>query len=324
MRKYARLATGAVSLLLSAIGSPAIAQAWPDKPVRIIVPSAAGGSPDAVARVVADKLGAMLGARFFVENRPGAGGIAGMGALKASAPDGYNFAMVPASTIVLAPHLFKSIPWTLGRDVEPVALVGISPLVIAVKNDSPYRSLGDLVGDIRANPDKINVATTATNTLPNLLAKALADQTKTKPFIIPYPNSPTALTSLLRAESKVFFDGYPTFAGMLQSGDVRLLAMFAEKRLSNFSDIPVVAETIPGLKAPGWFAFFAPKGLDAKIAAKFMASLNEVLTDREVSERLYALAVYPEKMSAEQFATFIDREVKFWAEVAGNAGVTPQ
>jgi tripartite-type tricarboxylate transporter receptor subunit TctC len=317
-----RIATAIIVVSVALMGMlHPVSAAWPDKPVKLIVFSGAGGSPDATARLLAEQLTRTWGQNFYIENKVGAGGVTGLSALKSSAPDGYNFGLAPASSIVITPHVFKNVPFDIQNDFVPVAFVGASPIVVAVKADSPFRTFADLLAKAKSTPTPMAIGTPLTNTLPHLLAGLLKQKAGANMDVIPFSTSPQGVTALLRGDIAAMIDGYPTFEGMLQAGEVRLLANFDAKRSATTGDLPVVAETLPGVVATGWFAIFAPKGTPQPIIEKLRSGIDEALKQPELLDRLKAITVIPQPMTASELADFLIKERSFWADAIDKAGV---
>jgi tripartite-type tricarboxylate transporter receptor subunit TctC len=309
-----------LAIVISATG--AYANDWPNKPVKMIVLSGPGGAPDIMARLIAEQLSRKLGKNFYVENSVGAGGITGMRGLKTSAPDGYTFGLAPASAIVIAPRVFKDVPFDIDADFVPVAFVGASPIAIAVKSDSPYKTFADLLSALKATPS-MAVATTLTNSLPHLLGvltkvKAGADFT-----IVPFASSPQGITALLRGDVAAMIDGYPSFEGMLQDGQVRVLASFDAARSDVTRGQPIVAESIPGVVATGWFAIFAPKDTPRAIIDQFKSGVDDALVNSEVAGKMRTMTVVPQPMPVAQFVSFLTKEKAFWADAIEKSGAKP-
>lgn len=318
---------GITAVAMLVLGLPSIAvqaQNWPEKPVRLMVISAPGGSPDVAARAISERLSKTTGQRFIVENKVGAGGIPGWVTLRDSAPDGYTFALVPASAYVLTPHLFKDVPVDMNRDFVPASFVGTTPIVVAVKKDSPHRSFEELLKSSRGNGGKTAVATTIINSLPHLLAELSNKKADAKFHTVPFSSSPAGITAILSGEVAAMIDGYPSFEGMMRSGDVRLVATFASERMANNRSIPTVSEIVPGLSATGWFAIFAAKGTPPAILEKFRKAVDEAIGNEDVSRRMVSLSIFPERMDADELGRFLKKEQDFWADAVTTAGAKSQ
>lgn len=314
----------AAACLVATSFSAAIAQTWPEKPVRIVVFSGAGGSPDVAARTIASELSQSQAKQFIVENKVGAGGIVGLSAVKSSAPDGYTFGLGPASAFVTAPRLMKDVPFDIDKDFVPVAFLGKTPIVIAVRKDSPFKTFGDLLQASRDAKDGLAIATTSINSLPHLLAVFAGEKAKAKFLPVPFSSSPQGITAVLGGDVVAMVDGSPSFEGMVRSGEMRLLASFSDKRLATNEALPIVREDTAGVAASGWFGFVAPKGTPPAVIEQFRAAVNSALSKPEVEAKLTSLTIIPEKMTGQEYLDFLSREKKFWSEALEAAGAKPE
>jgi tripartite-type tricarboxylate transporter receptor subunit TctC len=322
MKRFACLV--AAACLAGGSFTTAGAQTWPDKPVRIVVLSGAGGSPDVAARTIANELSQSLSKQFFVENKVGAGGIVGLAAVKASAPDGYTFGLGPASAFITAPRLMKDVPFDIDKDFVPVAFLGKTPIVVAVRKDSPFQTFGDLLKASRESKDGLAIATTSINSLPHLLAVFAGEKAKARFLPVPFSSSPQGITAVLGGDVVAMVDGSPSFEGMVRSGEMRLLASFSDKRLASNEALPVVTEDAAGVAASGWFGFVAPKGTPPEIIERFRAAINSALSKPEVEAKLASLTIFPERMTGQEYVEFLSREKTFWSEALEAAGAKPQ
>jgi tripartite-type tricarboxylate transporter receptor subunit TctC len=300
------------------------AQSWPDKPVRMIVLSGPGGSPDVAARAIANELSRSLGKQFIVENRVSAGGIIGLSALKSSAPDGYSFVLGMASAFVTSPKLTKDMPYDVDKDFEHVAFVGRTPIVVAVRKDSPLKTFGDLVKVAREAREPIAIATTPINSLPHLLTVFTAEKAQAKILAVPFSSSPQGIAAVLGGEVVAMVDGAPSFEGMVRSGDLRLLASFSEKRLPTNAALPLVAEETSGVAASGWFGLVARTGTRPEVIEKLRSAVNAAVSTPEVEAKLASLVIFPDPMTGPGYAEFLDREKTFWAAAIDAAGAKPE
>lgn len=317
--------------LLRAVGSSALAalpgrvfsQAWPSKPIRLIVPIAPGSAPDIVARLVGDRLGALWGHPLLIDNRPGAGGIPGMSALARSAPDGLTFGFVPAAMGTVAPLVFKQPQFDPDKDLAPVATVGLSPLVVAVAANSPVQSLADLVRLSKANPGKLNFAAPQLNSLPHLAGELLNKTGSLGLFTVPYRSPPEAVSALLSGDAAVTIDGLPSVLPQVRAGRLRALGVTSARRLPGI-DIPAIAETFPGYELTGWFQIMAPAGTPPAIIDRFNADLNRVTASAEIASRLNELGIYPRQDSVKAARDFFDEQQIAMKRVMSELGIQAQ
>jgi len=310
----------ALALLHAAAG----AQSWPAKPVRLLMPFPAGTGPDVVARLLGERLGGAWGQQVVVENRPGAGGVAGMSALVRAAPDGYTMALVPATVVTLTPVLLKEPPFDAGKDAVPVAMVATSPFMIAVNPGTGIGTLADLVGLAREQPGKINVAVVALFSATHLTTELLSTAAGIRLFPVPYNGSPHAVVAAVTGQSQAIVDSVGVVAPQWKAGKLRLLAVTSPQRLPNYPDIPAAAETLPGFQVIGWIAVFAPKNTPVAIADKVNRDVNTAIQAPELAAKLVEIGFYPSPGSVAGFAEFLKSERERWGKMARDAGVQPQ
>ena len=305
-------------------GSNALAQAWPTKAVRLIVPSPAGTAPDIVARVMGDKLSKAWGQPVIVENRPGAGGMIGLVAIKSGAQDDHTFAFVPASTITLSPYMFKSAQVDAARDFVPVALVAEGPMIIAVNASSPVNSLADVVALAKKNPDAFVVTSPFIYSVPHLAGEVLARAAGVPMRAVPYANSGAAIAAVMNNDAQVVIDGIPPIEPMVKGGKLKAIAVFSDGRLANRPQLATVAETYPGLIINGWFGVIAPKGTSDKAIERVNRDVIEVAKTPELTERFDAFGVYAKNLTPAQFGKYWNDDRVRWEKVLQDIGAKPQ
>jgi tripartite-type tricarboxylate transporter receptor subunit TctC len=286
------LATLALGSMLAAATLPAAAQNYPTKPVRLIVPVGPGAAPDVVARLLAERLGAQWKQTLIVDNKPGAGGIPGMSALSHAAPDGYTLGFVPAAMATITPLIYKN-PQFNPDELQPVATVGTSPLLLVTPTSTGIKSLSELGARAQAQPGKVNFAAPQPNSLPHLAGEMVSRAGRMQLFFVPYPSPPAAVTATLSGDALVTADGLPGLLPHIKSGKLRALAVTSDKRLPGFDDIPTVAETYPGFEAIGWFAIFAPAGTPTAVMEQVNRDVNKALQEPALVARLAEMGIYP-------------------------------
>lgn len=302
----------------------AFAQAWPAKPLKIIVPAAAGAAPDVVARLLADRLGAALGQGVVVDNRPGAGGIPGMSALARSANDGYTIGFVPAAMGTITPLVYKNPQFNPDTDLQPIATVGISPLLLVTNAGNGINSLADLSKFAKANPGKVNFAAPQPNSLPHLAGEMVSKAGNLNLFTVPYPGPPAAITAVLSGDASLTADGLPGLLPHIKSGKLKALGVTSGKRLPGFEDIPAIAETYPGYEAVGWFQILVPAGTPGPIAERLNAEINKITQSPDIVARLGELGVYPRPDSIAQARDFFVAQQRAMKKLVTELGVQPQ
>lgn len=312
------------AVLLLALGSiNAMAQAWPNKPVRMIVPVGAGSAPDVIARIVGDKLAAAWGQGVVVDNRPGAGGIPGMSALARSAPDGYTIGFVPAAMGTITPLVFKNPQFNPDTDLTPAATVGTSPLMLVVPATSDIRSVADLARHAKAQPGKVNFAAPQLNSLPHLAGEMLSKAGGMGMFTVPYRTPPEAVAAVLAGDAMLTVDGVPGLLPHVKSGRLRAVGVTSAKRLPGI-DAPAVAETYPGYEAIGWFQIIVPAGTPAAIVERINADVNRITAAPDVITRLAELGIYPRQDSVAGAREFFVQQQGAMKHLVNELGVQPQ
>ena len=323
--RRAAMAVCAVFCAASALFvTPLHAQAWPAKPVKIIVPSVAGAAPDVVARLLADKLSVALGQGVIVDNKPGAGGIPGMSALARSPNDGYTLGFVPAAMGTITPLVYKNPQFNPDTELMPIATVGISPLLLVSNAGSGINTLADLSRFAKANPGKVNFAAPQANSLPHLAGEMVSKAGNMNLFTVPYPGPPAAILAVLAGDATVTADGLPGLLPHIKSGKLKALGVTSGKRLPGFDDIPAIAETYPGYEALGWFQILLPIGTPTAVAERLNAEINKITQNPEVVSRLAELGVYPRQDSVAGARDFFAAQQKAMKKLVTDLGVQPQ
>ena len=317
-----RFVLAALSLLALA-SSSAMAQAWPSKPVRLIVPAGAGAAPDVIARIVGEKLAAAWGQGVVVDNKPGAGGIPGMSALARSAPDGYTIGFVPAAMGTITPLVFKNPQFNPDTDLVSAATVGISPLMLAVPSSSGIQSVADLAKHAKANPGKVNFAAPQLNSLPHLAGEMVSKAGGMGLFTVPFRAPPEAVTAVLSGDAMLTVDGVPGLLQHVKSGRLRAVGVTSAKRLPGI-DVPAVAETYPGYEAIGWFQIIVPAGTPAAIVERINADVNRITASPEVATRLGDMGVYPRQDSVAGAHDFFVQQQGAMKRLVNELGVQAQ
>ncbi len=295
--------------------------AWPNKPVRFTVPSAAGAAPDIMMRVLGDKLGKMWGQQVIIENKPGAGGLIGLAGVKSGPRDDHAFVFAPASVYSLTPYMYKNRQVDVVNDFVPVALVAMSPMMLAVSASSPINSVSDLIEAARKHPDFV-VSTTSQFTTPHLAADLLSRAAGVPMRAMPYANSGQSMGAVVNGDAQAVIDGIPPLEGMVKGGRLKAVAAFSETRLPKREQLPTVTETIktPSMVINGWFAVTTLKGTDPKAIDRVSADIATALEAPEVASTFDTLGVYPKPTSPAQFGAFWASERARWEKVLRDVG----
>jgi tripartite-type tricarboxylate transporter receptor subunit TctC len=318
---------GALSLLLasSAVAlSGARAGDYPDRPVRIIVPFAAGGTADAVPRLVGDWLSRKWRQPVIIESRTGAGGNIGAEFVYHAAPDGYTLLASPPPPLVINQNLYPNLGFDPAK-FEPVIVMAHVPnaLIVNPKN-LKASSVSELIEYLRNNPDKVTAATQGNGTTSHLTAELFQLMAKVKLRSIPYRGSAPALAGLLAGDVDLMFDNLGSSLPLVQAGNLKLLAVASSKRLPSLPDVPTMAETLPGFEAIAWYAIVAPPNTPKTITDKINADVNEALRQPEVRDRLKKLSAEIFGGSAEKTAKYMREEVQRWSNVIKAADIKLQ
>ncbi len=314
----AALAAGGASLAASA----AFAQAWPAKPIRFIVPYTPGGFTDITARLVAQKLGERLGQPVTIDNKPGGNSIIGVDALAKSAPDGLSFGVVIAAYAANT-TLYPKLPYDPKKDLVAVSLIGQSPLVAAVNNGAPFKSLKELVAYAKAHPGKVSFGSSGSGSAAHLTTEYLKAVTQTYMVHIPYRGAAPALSDLMGGQIELFLDAA---SGMIQpgkGGKVRLIGVASEQRLAALPDVPTFIEQgLPGFTGSTWAGILAPAGTPRDIVKRVADEVARIVRTDEVKSKLDAMGTIPVGSTPEEFERFIAAETAKWGKVIRDAKVT--
>jgi tripartite-type tricarboxylate transporter receptor subunit TctC len=316
--------------LAAALGSglllhaTAAAQAsFPSKPLTIIVPFTPGGTTDILARIVGQGLSVEFGQSVVIENRAGAGGnIGGQVAAKA-APDGYTLFMGTVGTQAINASLYKKMPFDPIKDFAPLTRVANVPNLLVANPDQPFKSVAELIAYAKANPGKVNFASSGNGTSIHLSGELFKTMAKVQMVHVPYKGSAPALTDLLGNQVGIMFDNLPSVIPHVRSGKLRPLAITTAKRSPELPDVPTIAESgLPGYEATSWFGLLAPAGTPAAVITKLNAAIVKVLGQPDVRKRIsdQGAEVYSE--TPEQFAAFIQAEGVKWGKVVRDSGAS--
>ncbi|MGZ5088594.1 MAG: Bug family tripartite tricarboxylate transporter substrate binding protein [Usitatibacter sp.] len=305
---------------LAAIASTAAAQDYPTKPIKLVVPFPPAGGTDILARFVAQKLAENTKWNVVVDNRPGAGGNIGVDAVAKSPPDGYTLVMGQTSNLAINATLFKNLPYDPVKDLAPVVLVGSGPIAIAVRKESPFKTLAELVAAAKAKPGAISMATPGNGTVAHLSGVRLMQATGAKFEHIPYKGASGAIPDLLGGNVDFYLSSVPSVQSQVSAGKLRLLATTGAKRSPIFPKVPTVAETYPGFQAVTWFGILAPAGTPKPILARLNAEINKVLKDPGVRKSIETEGGEVLGGTAEEFAAYIKSELAMWAGLVRQSG----
>jgi tripartite-type tricarboxylate transporter receptor subunit TctC len=317
-RQFLHLAAGAAAL--PALARTARAQAYPVRPVRLIVMFPAGSAPDIIARLAGQWLSERLGQQFVIENRPGFGGNIATEFVVKAPPDGYTLLM-PVSTNAVNATLYPNLSFNFVRDIAPVARIANAPFVVVVPASSPARTLSEFIAYAKANPAKINMASAGNGTSPHIFGELFQIMTGVNLVHVPYRGG--YIADLLAGQVHVVFSPIPQSLELIRTGKLRALAVTTAKRVEALPDIPAVGEFVPGYEAAGWYGLGVPRNTPAEVVSKLSEAMNAALADPSAKARLADLGVQPTPMTPSEFGNFIADETNKWAKVIRSAGIGP-
>jgi tripartite-type tricarboxylate transporter receptor subunit TctC len=303
----------------------AIAQAWPTKPVRFVVPYPPGGPLDQVARALAESLRDPLGQPVVVENRPGAGGNIGADQVAKSAPDGYSIVMGAVATHAINPYLYAKMPYDANRDFTPVTRVAVVPNVLVMNPEAAQRlriaSVADLITYAKANPGKLNYASGGNGSAGHLAGELFKAMAGVSMVHIPYNGAAPAQLGLLAGQTDLMFDNLASAAAQVRAGKLKGFAVTTANRSGFFPELPTVAESgLPGFDISTWFGIFAPAGTPGPIVDRLHAEFSKALGSAPIRQRLERLAAEPAPMSPQAFASFVRSEQAKYERVVKASG----
>jgi tripartite-type tricarboxylate transporter receptor subunit TctC len=318
-RNFLHLAAGAAAL--PAMSRVAGAEAYPTRPVRIVVGYPAGSAPDIIARLMGQWLSERLGQQFVIDNRPGFGGNIGTEVVVKAPPDGYTL-LLPVSTNAVNATLYTNLNFNFIRDIAPVASVANAPFVMVVTPSFPAKTVPDFIAYAKANPSKINMASGGNGTAPHIFGELFMSMTGVHLVHVPYRGA--YMPDLLAGQMQVVFGPIAQSVELIRTGKLRALAVTTAKRLEVLPDVPSVGEFVRGYEAAGWYGIGAPKNTPAEIIDKLNKATNGALADPKLKARLADLGVRPTSMTPAEFGTFIADETEKWAKVIKFANIKPE
>lgn len=296
--------------------------AFPERPVTLVVPFAAGGSTDVVARVIAEKMSADLGQQVIVQNVAGAGGSLGAGNVARAEPDGYTILMGTVATHALNPLMLKSKPYDAEADFAPVSLLVLVPNVLVVNPELPAKSVEELLALLKAEPDKWSYASSGNGTPLHLSGELFNSMAGVTMEHIPYKGSGPALNDVLGNQVSIMFDNLPSSSAHIKAGTLKALAVTTAERAPSFPDVPTMAEAgLPGYETYTWNALFAPKDTPKEVVDRLNAAAVKAMADPGVAERMKEFSATIVASSPDELATHVKAEVAKWTPVVKDANV---
>ncbi|MBC5767869.1 Bug family tripartite tricarboxylate transporter substrate binding protein [Ramlibacter albus] len=308
----------AVAFAAAALATAAIAETWPSRPIKLIVPFPAGGGTDIIAREVTQKI---PGYTWVVDNKPGSGGNLGIDAVAKSPADGYSLVIGQTSNLAINPTLYSKLPYDSVKDLTPIALVASSPLVIVASANSPFHTIADVVKEAKAKPGTINFATSGNGTVAHLATESFQKAAGVKLTHIPYKGASQGVTDVISGQVQLYVSSIPTLIGHIKSGKMRAIAVTSTKRVDDLPNVPTIAESgYKGFEAVTWFGILGPAKLPKDIVTKLNADFNKALKDPALAKKLEDQGADIAGGTPEEFAKLIREDITRWGKIVKESG----
>ncbi|MGB7542262.1 MAG: tripartite tricarboxylate transporter substrate binding protein [Burkholderiales bacterium] len=314
----------ALAMVICGFACAALAQSYPAKPIKVIVPFPPGNTTDIMSRLIGPKITERLGQPVLVENRPGASGMLGLDLVAKAAPDGYTIAAGQGGNLVVLPHTNKNIPYDSLKDFAPIAVSTTNYLGIVANPDAPFKTVGEMIAYAKANPGKLTVATNGEGGFPHLAFEQLRVMAGFTFTHVPYKGSAQIVTDVIGGQVQAAIDGITGLAPHARSGRLRLLAITNKTRVALWPGIPAAAEDVPGYESGGWFGYVAPAATPREIVLKLNEEINRAMKLPEVSEKLVAAGLIIVTESPEFFGDIIKSDYAKYGKLMRDIGFQPQ
>ena len=321
MYKWKNLWRGLVAV--ACIAAPTLAAAYPDKPVKIVVPYSAGGSSDLIARAIGEQLGAELGQPVVVENRSGAGSMIGTAYVSGEAPDGYTLLLADVPFTIVPALYGDRVKYDARKDFAPIALVGLSPMYLFASPAYAAKSVAELVADAQARPGVVSIGSGGNGSLTHLLAELFMLNTQTKLVHVPYKGAAASVSDLAGGQIDVSFSSMPSAAALFQAGKIRPLAVSSPQRQAGTPDVPTFQESgLPNLTVQSWWGLLAPAGTPPAVLDRLGAAMAKVMRSPAIAQRYAGIgANVPEKTDAQALQALLSSDFQRWQDVVSRAGI---
>jgi len=312
---------GLAAMVAAGVSCPAFA-AYPDKPVRLILPFAPGGNPDVLARILAQRLGQETGQAFVVENRPGSGGNIGAEHLTRSTPDGYTLGVLDSAQTSINPSLYRNVPFDVQRDLLPIAALVAVPTVLVVNPAVPANTVAELVQYAKSHPGDVNYGSAGNGSIHHLTTEIFASATGLRLTHVPYKGSTQTLPAVIGNQVQMAFVGVPAAKDLIQSQRVRVLAISTARRSAALPDLPTLAESgVPDFNVAAVVGMFAPAGTPPDVVAKLRDLLSRAMTSPDVQSKLAGLGMEPTGYSPETYAATIRSDLERYGKIVNESGM---
>ncbi len=300
-------------------------QAWPDKPVRFVLSQPPGSGPDNIARLLSDHLARSWGQPVVIENKPGGQNTVGAQAAARAPADGHNFYFATTAALVTNSFLFKQLPYDPQKDFTPVAFVARSPFAILVKDDSPLRTIQDLVAKSKATPGTLSLGNEGPRTFGGMIARLFNARAKAETNLVPYVSVGVSAQNLMGGHVDAIVADVASTAALVKQGRLRYLATTSDKRLPEWPQVPALSELLPGFDMVGWFAIVAPTGTPESVVKRANKDLNAVLSDPKVAEKIASIGpIVASGYDVEKVGAFLNEEHAKWAQIVKEINILPE
>jgi tripartite-type tricarboxylate transporter receptor subunit TctC len=299
----------------------AFAQAWPARPIRVVVPFPPGGGTDIIARETTLRVAKATGWTFVIDNKPGAGGNLGVDSVAKSLPDGYTLVLGQTSNLAINPSLYSKLPYDPQKDLAPIVLLANAPLVMVTATTTPYKTLADAVNAAKGKPGQVNFASPGNGTVAHLTSELFQKAAGIKTQHVPYKGAAQAMTDVLGGTVELYMSSVPTLLAHIKQGKLRALAVTSAKRVDDLPNVPTINESgYKGFDAVTWFGLLAPAGTPKDVIARLSTEFNKALKQPELAKRLGDEGADPAGGTPEQFAALIKEEIPRWGKVVKDSG----
>jgi tripartite-type tricarboxylate transporter receptor subunit TctC len=310
-----------LALAASTLATSAFAQAWPTRPIRIVVPFPPGGGTDIIARETSQKVAAATGWTFVIDNKPGAGGNLGVDSVAKSPADGYTLVLGQTSNLAINPTLYAKMPYDSQKDLAPIVRLADAPLVMVTGAGTPYKTLADAVNAAKAKPGYLNFASPGNGTVAHLTSEMFQKASGIKTQHVPYKGAAAAMTDLMSGTVELYMSSVPTLIGQIRNNKLRPLAVTSAKRVDDLPDVPTINESgYKGFDAISWFGLLAPAGTPKDVIAKLNAEFNKALQHPDLRKKLGDQGADAAGGTPEQFAALIKDEIPRWGKIVRESG----
>ncbi|HMS78484.1 MAG TPA: tripartite tricarboxylate transporter substrate binding protein [Burkholderiaceae bacterium] len=310
--------------VLACAAAPVAARTFPSKPIPRVVSAPPGSAPDVIARLLGDQYRIRLGQPVVIENRPGAGGIIAVNAVKDSPADGHRLLFAQAAVVVVTPITFKEAKYDMLRDFETIATVASTPMLVAGNPTVGPKTWEEAVEQSKAQRDKVSIGNPTRTSIPHLAAELVDVLSGGKLQHIPFSNTAQGIQAVIAGDTRMYIDGTAPLVPMIKAGRVRALAVMADRELPGLEGIPLAQGAVNGAVASGWFALFAPKGTPQAALERLNAATKEGINHPEVAAKARELGTYPIAGSLQDARAFITKERDVWADVIKRANIQPE